>query len=120
METNANQLFHDFGQCFQVVMDKIEELVLDCTEHKAVIEDKMSHILQAIHNKQASDITPTTGNTPHRPNKVLRATPSPDTNMATMHINPIQQANGSLINNPTASHANHNSDGSFVSASTSK
>ena len=32
METNAKQLFQDFGQCFQVVMDKIEELVLDRTE----------------------------------------------------------------------------------------
>ena len=119
MEMNANQLFQDFGQCFQVVMDKIEELVLDHMELKAMIEDKLFHILQAINSKQARNITPTTGNTPHHPHKVLCTMPSPDPNMTPMHINHIQQADGSLINNPTASHANHNNDGSIALAGAS-
>ena len=86
METNANQLFQDFGQCFQVVMEKIEELVLDCMELKAMIEEKMSHILQAINNKQAGDVTPTTGNTSRHPHKVLCTMPSPTQHLCTLTI----------------------------------
>ena len=119
MEQNATKLFQDFGQRFQVVMEKIEELVVDRTELKAMLDDKLSYIIQALTNKQDGDITPTNGNTPSRPHKVLRATPSPNTNMEKMNIDPIPQADGSLITNPTASHANHR-DGSIASAGAKK
>ena len=53
MELNAKQMFHDFGQCFQVVMQKIEELVVDQTEMKAMSKDGMTQILQAIQTKSS-------------------------------------------------------------------
>ena len=101
-------------------MEKIEELVIDCMELQAMIEDKMSQLLQAINNTQAGNITPTTGNTPHCPHKALCTMPSPDPKLEPIHIDHIPQADGSLINNPTASHANHNKDGSIASAGASK
>ena len=64
MEMNVQQLFNDFGQCFQVIMQKIQGLVIDHTEMKAMIEDKMSQLLQAIQNKNSSNTTLTIGNTP--------------------------------------------------------
>ena len=80
IESNAKQLFNDFRQCFQVVMQKIEELVVDQTEMKAMIKDKMSQLLQAIQTKSSGNTTPMIGNTPQHPNKTLCAMPSPEPN----------------------------------------
>jgi hypothetical protein len=120
MESNNMQLFQDFGQRFQMVMQKIDDLVVDRNEMKTMVEDKMQQILLAIQHKTTGDITPTMGNTPSRPQKTLRATPSPDTNPDHMNIDHDNQADGSLSHNPTASHANHNSNGFLASAGATK
>ena len=64
MESNNMQLFQDFGQQFQMVMQKIDDLVVDQNEMKMMVEDKMQQILMAIQHKTPGNITPTMGNTP--------------------------------------------------------
>ena len=85
-----------------------------------MVEDKMQQILIAIQHKMPGDITPTMGNIPRQPHKTLHTTPSPDTNPDHMNINQANQADGSLSNNPTASHANHNNDGFIALAGANK
>ena len=70
VETNAMQMFNNFGQRFQVVMQKLEELVVECKEIKSMIKDKMTQILKAIQHPTSGDINPTIGNTPHQPQKI--------------------------------------------------
>ena len=120
MEMNIMQMFNDFGQRFQIVMKKLEELVDECMETKSMIDDRMTQNLMAIHNTSSGNITPTIGNTPHWPQKMSRATPSPDPRPEPMSIDHPIQADGSLINNPPASHATHQRGDSYASASASK
>ena len=70
METNATQMFNNFGQRFQVVIQKLKELVVEHEEIKSMIKDKMTQILKAIQHPTSGDITPTIGNTPHWPQKI--------------------------------------------------
>ena len=116
MESNNTQMFHDFSQRFQMVMQKIVDLVVDWNEMKTMVEDKMQQILTAIQQKTPGDITPTMGNTPRRPQKTLRATPSPESKPDHMNIDQITQADGSLSINPTASYTSHKNDGFIASA----
>ena len=120
MDTNSKQLFYDFDKRFQMVMNKIETLVVDRNEMNTMIEEQMTQILQAINGTNSGDITPTIGNTPRRPTKMSRATPSPDPRLEPMNIDHPNQADGSLINNPPASHATHQRSDSFASAGASK
>ena len=120
MEMNAMQMFNDFGQQFQVVMQKLEELVDECEEIKSMIEDKMTQILKAIQHTASGDITPTISNTPHRPQKISCAMPSPDPRPQPMSIDHPTQANGSLINSLIASHTKHQPGDSIALASMSK
>ena len=101
-------------------MQKIEELVVDRTKVQVMIEEKMQIILQAIQVNNTSDSTPMIGNTPQCPHKTLCITPSHDPHTELMYINQHQQANGSLPTNPTASHTNHNNDGSIALAGANK
>ena len=64
MESNNMQLFQDFGQQFQMAMQKIDDLVVDWNEMKTMVEDKMQQILIAIQYKTPGNITLTMGNTP--------------------------------------------------------
>ena len=64
MEYNMKQMVYDFDKCFQMVMQKIEELVVDRTEMQAMFEEKMQIILQAIQVKNTGDSTPMISNTP--------------------------------------------------------
>ena len=91
MESNTMQLFQDFGQRFQKVLQKIDDLVDDRNEMKTMLDDKMQQILTTLQHKMTGDITLTMGNTPRRPHKTLHATPSPDIHPD--HMN-IDQANG--------------------------
>ena len=121
MESNNIQLFQDFGQRFQMVMQKFDDLVADRNEMKMMAEDKMEQILMAIHHKPTGNITPTMGNTSKQPHKTLRATPSPNTNPDHMNIDHDNQADGrSLSNIPSARHANQNSDGFIALAGVTK
>ena len=97
-------------------MAKIEELVVDRKEIKMMIEDNMTMLLSAINNQKSGDRTPTIGNTPQRPHKTSRATPSPHNQLEPMNIDHNIQAHGSHYNNPTASHAKHTNDGLDASA----
>ena len=120
MEMNVMQMFNYFGQRFQIVMQKLEELVDEREEIKSLINVKMTQILKAVQHPNSGDITPTIGNTPHRPHKISCTTPSPDPRSKPMSIDHPTQADGSLINNPTASHAKHQTGDSIASASMSK
>ena len=120
METNVTQMFNDFGKRFQIVMKKLEDLADKREEIKAMIDDQMTQILKAVCTTSSGDSTPTIGNTPCWPMKMSRATPSPDPRMEPMNIDHPNQADGSLINNPPASHATHQRSDSFASAGTSK
>ena len=113
-------MFNDFGQRFQIVMKKLEDLADKREEIKAMIDDRMTWILKAIRNTSSGDITPTIGNIPQWPMKISCPTPSPDPRPEPMSIDHPIQANGSLINNPPASHATHQRGDSFVSAGASK
>ena len=114
-------MFQDFDQCFQVVMHKIEELVVDCMEMQTMIEDCMEQILQAIQNKSSGKTTPTIGNSTSQCKKILFCTmPSPDPTPEPMNIKKPNQTDGSLPTNPSASHANHTNDGYTASAGVSK
>ena len=120
MEMNVTQMFNDFGQRFQIVMKKLEDLADEHEEIKSMIDDRMTQILKAVQNTSSGNTTPTIGNTPHRPMKMSCATPSPDPRPEPMSINHPIQANGSLINNPPASHATHQRGDSIALASASK
>ena len=120
MEMNVTQMFNDFGQRFQVVMQKLKESVDERAVIKSMIEDKMTQILKAVQPTTSGNITPTIGNTPHQPQKISRAMPSPDPRPEPMSINHLNQADGSLINNPTASHAKHQLGDSIALAGASK
>ena len=121
MDSQSTQLFKDFDQRFQMVMHKIEELVVDRNEMNIMIEDRMNQILQAITSNQSGDITPTIGNTPQRPHKTARSTPSPEPTPTPMNIDNDHQADGSLHQNPPARHAHHNyNDGTHASAGAHK
>ena len=82
MEANVMQMFNDFRQRFQVVMQKLEELVVECEEIKSMIEDMMNQILKAVQHPTSDDITPTIGNTPHWPKRYHEQRPAliPDRN----------------------------------------
>ena len=116
MNTNNKQLFYDFDQRFQMVMNKIETLVVDRNEMNTMIKERMNQILQAINGNNSGDTTPTISNTPTRPHKMACPTPSPAPTTTPMNIDQTTQANGSLPTNPSASHANHTYDGSNVLA----
>ena len=120
MDSNSKQLFQDFDHHFQMVMHKIEELVVNRTEMNIMIEAHMTQILQAINGNNSGDNTPMIGNTPQCPHKTARPTPSPASTMTPMNIDQTTQADGSLHPNPPASHANHKYDGSNASASVPK
>ena len=121
METNMTQMFNNFGQRFQIVMKKLEDLADEHEEIKAMINNQMIQILKAVCTMSSGNTTPTTiGNTPCWPTKMSHATPSPDPRPEPMSINHPNQANGSLINNPPASHTTHQRGDSFVLASASK
>ena len=120
METNVTQMFNDFGQWFQIVMKKLEDLADEREEIKDMIDDQMQQILTAVHNTSTGDITPTIRNTPRRPSKMSHMTPSPDPSMDPMNIDQPSQADRSLINNPPASHATHQKSASYALAGASK
>ena len=120
MESNTKKLVFDFDKCFQMVMHKIEELVVDRTEMQMMIKEKMHIILQAIQVKNNGYSTPKIGNTPQCPHKTPHMTPNHDPCLVPMNINQHIQADRSLPNNPTASHANHNNDGSQALAGVTK
>ena len=113
-------MFNDFGQQFQIVMKKLEDLADEHEEIKAMIDDQMTQILMAVCTTSSGDTTPTIGNTPHWPMKMSCTTPSPDPRMEPISIDHPNQADRSLINNPPASHATHQRGDSFVLASASK
>ena len=119
MEMNMTQSFNNFGQRFQIVMKKLEDLADKREEIKSMIDDRMTQILKAVQNTSSGDTTPTIGNTPHWPTKMSCATPSPDPRPEPMSIDHPIQANRSLINNPSASHATHQRGDSFALASAS-
>ena len=58
MDSNSKQLFQDFDQRFQLVMHKIEELVVNCNKMNIMIEARMTQILQAINGTNSGDTTP--------------------------------------------------------------
>ena len=118
MDSNSKQLFQDFDQHFQLVMHKIEELVVNRNEMNIMIEACMTQILQAINGTNSGDTTLMIGNTPQCPHKTARPTPSLAPTMTLMNIDQTTQANGSLHPNPPASHTNHKYDGSHALAST--
>ena len=120
MEMNVTQMFNDFGQRFQIIRKKLEDLADKCEEIKSMINDQMTQILKAVHNTSSGDTTPTIGNTPYWPMKMSHATPSHVPRPEPMSINHPNQDDGSLINNPPASHTTHQRGDSFVSASASK
>ena len=74
------QMVYDFDKWFQMVMQKIKELVVDRTKMQVMIEEKMQIILQAIQVNNTGDFTPMNGNTAQCPHKTLtnvhRPTPS--------------------------------------------
>ena len=92
--TNVMQMFNDFGQRFQIVMKKLEDLADECEEIKAMIDDQMTQVLMAVCTTSSGDTTPTIGNTPCRPTKMSHATPSPDPRPEPMSINQPNQADG--------------------------
>jgi hypothetical protein len=116
METNMTQMLNDFGKRFQIVMTKLEESV----DEREEIKNMMKQILMAVRPTSSGDITPTIGNTPRRPTKMSRAMPSSDPRLEPMNIDHPNQADGSLTNNPPASHATHQRSDSFASAGASK
>ena len=120
MEMNVTQMFNDFGQRFQIVMKKLEDLADEREEIKSMIDNRMTQILMAVQNTSSGDTTPTISNTPHWSTKMSRATPSPDPQPEPMSIDHPIQADGSLINNPPASHATHQRGDSFALAGASK
>ena len=121
MDSNTKQLFQDFDHHFQMVMHKIEDLVVNRNEMNVMIEARMTQILQAINGNNSGDTTPMIGNTtPQHPHKTARPMLSPASNMTPMNIDQPTQADGSLNQNPPASHANHTYDGSNASASVTK
>ena len=69
MNTNNKQLFYDFDQRFQMVMNKIKNLIIDRNKMNTMIEERMNQILQAINGNNSGDNTPTIGNTPTRPTR---------------------------------------------------
>ena len=116
MESNTKQMVYDFGQWFQMVMQKIEELVVDRTKMQAMMKRKCKSFYRLF--KLTRLVIPLPWLVIH-PNVLTRlcVTPSHDPHTEPMYID---QADGSLPTNPTASHANHNNDGSIASASTTK
>ena len=120
MDTNSKQLFYDFDQRFQMVMNKIEALIINHNEMNTMIKEQMTQILQAINGTNYDDTTSTIGNTPQCPHKMAHPTPSPAPTTTPMNIDHSTQANGSLPTNPPASHANHTYDGSDALASAYK
>ena len=77
MDLNTKQMFQDFDQRFQMVIQKIEDLVVDRNEMNTMIEMRMNQILQAITGNTSGDITPTFSNTPQCPPKTSRPTMNP-------------------------------------------
>ena len=101
-------------------MKKLEDLADEHEEIKSMINDKMTQILKAVQNTSSGNTTPTIGNSPHRPTEMSCTTPSPDPRPEPMSIDHPIQADGSLINNPPASHATHQRGDSFALAGASK
>ena len=86
----------------------------------SMIEARMTQKIQAINGTSSGNTTLTISNTPQCPHKTARPTPSPAPTTTPMNIDHNTQADGSLLPNPPASHANHTYDGSNASASAHK
>ena len=104
----------------KIVMQKLETLADEREEIKDMIDNRLTQILMAVNKTTSGDITPTIRNTPSRPTKMSRATTSTDPRSEPMNIDHPNQADGSLHNNPTASHATHQKGDSFALAGASK
>ena len=78
------QMFNEFGQCFQVVMTKIEKLMDDWNEMKNMLDEQLLKILDALYAGCTGDMTSKIGNTPHHKTKTHHATPSPKTPLEPM------------------------------------